>query len=386
MEEDKLEQQAPERKMRNKFKILTLSLLFIAIFIIAGTVTVESTSSSSFCETCHEMKPETQTFKVSSHSQLQCNDCHIQSGAANLAKAKMDGLVRVYKKVTDNFPAPIHMPTQIPNSTCEKCHNMKTRNVTTSGDIIIPHGKHIKEDIKCVECHSGVAHGDIADRNVTFKTDYEKWNETLAKQMMSEKYTQPKMEECISCHITNNVSTACKTCHSSGMEPASHSNPNFMKGEHGQLAEKNIDKCNSCHSYMSDNPIKSMQTKTVIEQFIENGSSSTGTISAAQYAKENTFCKTCHAKKPASHDSDFFNDHGKLAGSNIGTCKACHDTSKLGSNTSNQVICATCHPATHNKVSEIATHPISLNGITKPSATCYKCHDQNTCEKCHRKD
>ena len=137
---------------------------------------------------------------------------------------------------------------------------------------------------------------------------------------------------------------------------------------------------------MSDNPIKDLQTKSASQQFLENSTSSTGSITATQYAKENSFCQKCHAKKPASHNSNFFNNHGVIAGNNIETCKACHNTSRIGSSTGNQVICSTCHPATHKKVAQLETHPIPLAGITKPSATCYKCHDQNTCTKCHKEE
>ncbi|MCQ6278717.1 NapC/NirT family cytochrome c [Bacillus sp. EB600] len=388
MEDEQNNQSTPSRTRYKLYKILTVSLFFVVLFVVVGFVGVEATSSKSFCSTCHEMKPEAETLKASSHSEVECKECHIQSGVVNYAKAKMNGLVQVYEKATDSYPAPIHMPTQIPNSSCEKCHNMKTRNVTASGDIIIPHEKHLKDDVKCVDCHSGVAHGDIADRNVTFKTDYDKWNSTLGKQMMSDvKFTEPKMADCISCHQARNVSTACKTCHSTGMKPDSHNDPSFMKGGHGKLADKDIKKCNSCHDSMSDNPIKGLQTKTVSQQFLDNRSSADSTITAKQYAKENTFCEKCHSKKPASHNSEFFNNHGTLASKNLETCKACHEISQISSAGGNQVICSTCHPSSHSQNTGFKErHPIPLTGITKPSGTCYKCHDKATCTKCHKEE
>jgi nitrate/TMAO reductase-like tetraheme cytochrome c subunit len=387
MEEDKKDRSSITRSRANFYKILTIVFASLVLLVVAGYGTVEETSSKSFCSTCHEMKPEAETLKASSHSNVECKECHIQSGAVNYAKAKMNGLVQVYEKVTDSYPAPIHMPTKIPNSTCERCHNMKTRDVTPAGDIIIPHEKHLKEGVQCVDCHSGVAHGDISDRNVTFKTDYDKWNDTLGKQMMSDvKFTQPKMEDCISCHKTNNVSTACKTCHSTGMKPDSHNDPTFMKGEHGKLAEKDIKKCNSCHQYMSDDPITELQPKTASEKFLDKDNSSATTISATDYAKKNTFCEKCHSKKPASHNSTFFNNHGTLANQNLDTCKACHSMSQINSSGGNQVICSTCHPSTHKKVSEIPAHPIPLVGVKGPNETCYKCHSENNCTKCHKQD
>ena len=386
--EEEQKKPSSDRPKRNFYKILTITLFAILFIGIAGYGTVEFTSSSSFCGTCHEMNPENNTWKASAHSNVACKDCHIKPDVVSYAKAKANGLVELYSKATDSYAAPIHMPDQIPNSQCERCHNMKNRAVTAPGDIIIPHEKHLKEDVKCVDCHSGVAHGKVADRNVTFKTDYDKWDASLGKQMMSDvKFTEPKMEDCISCHKARNVSTACKTCHSTGMKPDSHNDPSFMKGGHGKLADKDIKKCNTCHQYMSDNPIKDLQTKTPSQQILDNSSSKDVTITAIKYAKENTFCQKCHSKKPASHDSNFFDNHGTIAGKNLGTCKACHEISQINSASGNQVICSTCHPSSHSQNPGFKEkHPIPLTGITKPSESCYKCHDKTTCTKCHKEE
>jgi nitrate/TMAO reductase-like tetraheme cytochrome c subunit len=351
------------------------------------------------------MKPEASTWKASSHSQIDCKECHIQPGVVNYAKAKMNGLVQVYQKVTNSYTAPIQMPSSIPNSTCEKCHNMKTTQVTAAGDLIIPHDKHLTKGIQCVQCHSGVVHGDVSDRNVTFKTDYSKWNDALGKQMMSDvKFTQPKMEDCIKCHEARQVSTACKTCHSTGMKPASHDAPDFKTKAHGQLAEKDIKKCNSCHQYMSDNPITDLQTKTASQQFLSNGNTKDTTISAQDYAKENSFCQKCHGTRPPSHGTNFVDGHGAIAKADKQKCLACHSEQNTTSSTitSNGLVsnavptassgfgsapaCSSCHPASHENNNFKANHPIDLTGVTKPSATCYTCHNKPKCESCHKPD
>ncbi|WP_413307116.1 NapC/NirT family cytochrome c [Bacillus sp. 1P10SD] len=384
MEDQKTNLPAPARSRYRLYKILTLSLLAVVLLVLAGYGTVEATSSSTFCSSCHNMKPEFNTWKASSHSQVGCKECHIQDGVVSYAKAKLNGLSEVYKLATDTYAAPIHMAKEIPNESCEKCHNMKTTIVTASGDLIIPHNKHLKDDIKCVQCHSGVAHGKVADRNATFKTDYAKWNSTLGKQMMSDlSFTQPTMDECIQCHKTRNVSTDCETCHSTGMKPESHNDPNFLKGNHGKLAEKDIKECNSCHQYMSENPIKDFQEKTASQELI-NKSSAESALTAATYAKKNTFCQECHSKKPTSHNSKFFATHGTTANKNLDTCKACHDTSKAGLSSKNKVICSSCHTNSHKRVSELSIHPIPLNGIKGPSEKCYTCHSQSTCSSCHK--
>lgn len=384
------------------YKILTITLFSILFLGIAGYGTVEFTSSSGFCGSCHEMNPEYNTWKASSHSNVACKECHIKPDVVSYAKAKANGLVELYSKATDSYTAPIEMPKDIPNSQCELCHDMKNRKTTAESDIIIPHDKHLAKDIDCVTCHYGVAHGDVKDRSVTFKSDYDKWSSDLGKQMMSVKFTQPKMEDCIKCHEARDVSTACKTCHSTGMKPKSHDDSNFMKGEHGQLAEKDIKKCDSCHSLMSDTEIKNLGTKSASEQFLSTGKAKEGTISAQEYAKENTYCEKCHTKRPASHVNGWNNSHGTAAKADEQKCFACHSNKKITTSTitstglvSNAVptddsgstpSCASCHPAMHDGKDYKTIHPINLTGVTQPNETCYSCHSKPKCESCHKKD
>jgi nitrate/TMAO reductase-like tetraheme cytochrome c subunit len=387
MDEERNELPTPPRYRYKLIKALTLTLFFLALFFSIGFTGLKATSSSSFCSTCHEMKPEFYTWKASTHAEVDCVSCHIQPGTENLAKDKANGLVQVYKKETNTYTAPIQMPKDIPNSSCERCHNMKTRQVTPSGDLIIPHEKHLTKGVKCVSCHSGVAHGDIVDRNVTFKSDYDKWDDTLGKSMMSDvKFTQPKMEDCMNCHQARGVSTACKTCHTTGMLPKSHKQANFVKdGDHGKLAEKDIKYCNKCHSYMSDTEIKDLgQDVSASQQFLSGGKAKSTTISAQQYAKENTFCKKCHIQRPPSHVQGWTNLHGALATNNQQKCLTCHDEQNTANHQISNVTCSSCHPAMHAGKDFKITHPIDISSYKAPVELCYRCHDKPKCQSCHK--
>lgn len=386
MDEEQKELPAPPPKRYKFYKILTLTFLFLALFLILGYSGLEASSSSKFCSSCHEMTPEYYTWKASSHAEVDCVNCHITPGAKNLVQAKENGVVQLFQKVTNTYTAPIQMPKDIPNSACEKCHNMKTRQVTPSGDLIIPHDKHLAKNIQCVECHNGVAHGKISERNVTFKSDYSKWDDELGKSMMSDvTFTEPKMETCMECHKARDVSTACKTCHTSGMKPASHNDPTFKTGNHGKLAEKDIQECNKCHQYMSDDPIKGMEETSATQQFLNSGNTDTKpSITAQEYAKENTFCKKCHTTKPPSHDSSWSNQHGAIAQQDVQKCLTCHDYNFNGFNKITNITCSSCHPAMHEGKNYQEHHPIDLTGIKSPTKLCYTCHNQSKCEACHK--
>ncbi|MBS4213143.1 MULTISPECIES: cytochrome c3 family protein [Neobacillus] len=384
-EEQKQERSAPPRFRYKGFKFLTLTLFFLALFFFLGFSGLEATSSSKFCSSCHEMKPEYYTWKASTHSEVECVNCHIGEGVENLTKAKANGLAQLYKKTADAYTAPIQMPKNIPNSACEKCHNMETREVTSSGDLIIPHDKHLAKDIKCTQCHSGVAHGKIAERNVTFKSDYEKWDDTLGKSMMSDvKFTSPKMETCMECHELRNVSNKCETCHNAGMEPKSHKKADFKTKNHGTLAKEDIKSCNKCHGLMSETEVEGIKEVPASQQFLSNGANKSKQISAQDYAKENTFCQNCHTTKPETHVKGFVNIHGAIAKNSKEKCLACHDYQKTGFNDSKTVACSSCHPAMHDGKNFKERHPININGVTAPTEQCYTCHNRPKCESCHK--
>jgi len=385
MEEEKETRSAPPRFNYKLIKIATLTLLFLAIFFFAGFFGLEATSSSKFCSSCHEMKPEYYTWKASTHSEVDCVNCHIEPGVKNLAEAKAGGVKELYKKQTDTYLAPIQMPKDIPNSACERCHNMDTREVTTSGDLIIPHDKHLAKDIECVQCHSGVAHGKIAERKVTFKSDYGKWDDSLGKSMMSDiKFTSPKMETCMECHEARQVTTECKACHTTSMYPKSHKKADFKDETHGSLAIKDVKKCNECHKYMSKKEIDIFNEKPASMQYLNNGTVKEDDIDANDYAKQNTYCKDCHSTRPASHKKGFGVSHGVLANKNTEMCLTCHDYQNTGRTKNIIVTCNTCHPSTHSNRDWRITHPINVERGRKVTEYCYTCHVKKNCTSCHK--
>ncbi|MEH7298809.1 cytochrome c3 family protein [Neobacillus drentensis] len=386
MEEEHKDNTSPPRTRYKVYKYLTVALLFIVVFFSIGLIGVETTSSSSFCSSCHEMKPEYYTWKASTHSEVDCVKCHIGSGTEEYAKAKANGLLQVYRKATQTYTAPIRMPKEIPDSACESCHDVSKRDVTASGDIIIPHDKHKNKDIECIQCHSGVAHGKIADRKMTFQTDYQKWDSKTGKTAMADlKFIRPDMDTCIECHKARKVTNECSACHKTGMIPKSHKEADFKTKTHGKQAAEDLKKCNQCHNEMSKVPLEGYGDVSVVASFLNKDNALAKQKNHYNYAKENTFCQDCHNKRPTSHDSNFYKNHGTIANKSQETCKACHDTKKTNTPGGNQVVCSSCHPSSHSqKQGWKERHPISLDGVKGPSAKCYTCHSKPSCEKCHK--
>lgn len=386
MEEETRENKSPIRNRYKLYKFLTVALFLVVVFFSIGAITVETTSTSKFCSTCHEMQPEYYTWKASSHSEVDCVQCHIKSGVDEYAKAKANGLVEVYKKTTGKYIAPIRMPDEVPDESCEKCHNVYKRNFTTSGDIIISHVKHKENDVTCVQCHSGIAHGNIADRKMTFQSDYANWDSTIGKTAMSEmKFVKPDMDTCMDCHKARDVTTECSACHTTGMVPDNHKKEDFVKETHGDEAEANLAECNDCHKDMSITKLEGYEEQSLVSKYLSQNPQ-TQKKTHIQYAKENTYCVDCHNKRPASHTPDLISNHGDYANQDKASCAVCHENDRSIKSSQNKVNCSSCHvrsPKNHPNNWRNG-HPVDVSGNQKPQQSCYTCHVEKNCSKCHK--
>jgi len=330
------------------------------------------------------MKPEFYTLKASSHSQVACVSCHVEPGTVKKVEYKLFNIKEWIATLTGNYGIVITTTTPIPDATCIQCHDMTTRKVTPSGDLIIPHDKHIQAGVSCTLCHTGVAHGNIAEKQVTFRSDYAKWDDTIGKSIMSDvKNIRPDMDVCMNCHKLRKAPLNCSACHTGSMVPSNHKEEAFKTGAHGTLAAKDIKACDDCHSYMSKDPVEvSAGSSSAFQKFVDKGSGKPTTISASDYAKTNTFCKDCHGKRPPSHDVNFAQGHGALATQNKDLCFTCHENKVMGASPVTKVACGSCHPSTHYKNDWEPKHPIALPPNPKITELCYTCHSQS-CTKCH---
>lgn len=330
------------------------------------------------------MKPEFFTWKASSHSQLACVVCHVEPGVMKKVEYKLVNIKEWIAILTGDYGIVITSTTPIPDATCTQCHDMNTRKVSPSGDLIIPHSKHAESGVSCTLCHTGTAHGNIVEKQVTFRTDYAKWDDTIAKSIMSDvKNIRPDMDVCMNCHKLRKASLSCKACHTTSMLPSNHNDEAFKNGAHGQLAAKDIKACDACHSYMSTVPVVVSKGKdSAIQKFISKDNAKVATMSVSDYAKANTFCKACHAKRPPSHDDAFMQNHGVLADQNKDRCFTCHDNRPGGTAPVTKVACGSCHPSAHYRNDWLPKHPIELPANPKVTDFCYTCHTKS-CTKCH---
>lgn len=352
------------KKKKDRWLFVLFVGAICAFFGLAISGTLKVSTYNYFCVVCHEMNPEYQTWKVSSHSSLNCSVCHQDSGIKNLWNYEKILVKRIEKHFTGKFTPPIAMASPIPQKRCLNCHTTH-RKTTPRGDIIIPHERHEAKNITCTECHSGVAHGNISDRGLTEDKAYLAWTPAMARNEMGARNTGISMQECMECHQSLEVKTTCEDCHGVIKKPTTHFAEDFLK-THGKSARKDLEKCDACHSYSS-----SFVTIEAVD-------------SIAQYARENNFCADCHIKRPIGHSVDWRNSHGKTIGKmdNRDGCLVCHDDNRqTKAFRSTESSCNSCHGNKHTDYWRYNHEGRSSK--MEFSQECLRCHPAQICGKCH---
>lgn len=369
-------------KTEDKLKLFILMCGLLIVIGVGSVTAIQLTMSPEFCASCHEMTPQYVTWQVTSHSNIACTECHIEPGNLNLVKHKIGATKELYLHLTGSYKRPIVMKHPIPNNVCEQCHSPENRRFTPSGDLIIPHDRHSEKGIKCVDCHSGVAHGDIGRRGVTARGDLQAWTVSTGIKETAGKLSKPKMNACIECHMSKKVTTKCEACHTSIAIPDNHKEASFLL-DHGTMAMNNIDYCNKCHSYS-----------------MEGSKIKTGN-KVADYARGNAFCWNCHQKLPETHNHEWKIIHKKEARTDKAGCLVCHNENKpKDKERATKTYCYQCHgqleqPGAGGSLYENKTFPRSHPptwrqkhpSVVKDKGTmksgCYDCHDRNNCSACH---
>lgn len=121
-----------------------------------GMATMSFSGSPAFCGYCHSMKSEAAAFSISTHSRLDCTDCHLphDNMAIYLMEKGRTGMLDTYHEVLRDYPAHIKLSARARttvNANCLRCHENTMRNV---------HAEVMDMDTgDCMKCHSRIAHG-----------------------------------------------------------------------------------------------------------------------------------------------------------------------------------------------------------------------------------
>lgn len=303
-------------------------LLTAAVFLGAGAYGINQVvNNSDLCAKCHEMRPEYYTWLSSSHSQIKCTDCHMPSDPWQRAVRYAQGVRMVVEHFTNTYQLPLATRKPISNLVCLKCHS-QNRIPTIPGDLIISHTTHDDAGVQCINCHNGVVHARIVERDQVTKVPPQDWTPTTGRIQMQVDNTQPRMLQCLTCHRKWKVTTHCEKCHKKTPTPPSHQ-PATWRTMHGQAAWQDVNQCSQCH-----------YEKGLSESYDKQ--------KVADYIRSNTFCYNCHYKtKPPDHIYTWAHDHSThVVKGEVPYCIVCHDLDppKDGEPTKgNPIYCNMCH-------------------------------------------
>ncbi len=156
---------------------LSLCIIPVILLFLGNLVAYEEAKELEFCASCHpvmdpyvnDLRDPKSTNLAAIHNQnryireAQCYACHVGYGINGTGKAKMNGLIHLYKFFTDSYVHPIKLYEPFPNSNCLHCHNGSQK--FEQNDVHIAMMSDIKSNaMSCLDCHGPVHHEQVASK------------------------------------------------------------------------------------------------------------------------------------------------------------------------------------------------------------------------------
>jgi len=152
---------------------LQLNPKFYILAAIAGVASLALftglffySTSPSFCNSCHIMKPYYEAWKISKHNQVACVTCHMPPQTQAAMWAKFQSINHVVQLVTKKYTSKPY--AQIEDASCLRsgCHatNILQGKVTFKKGIRFDHKFHLGDlrrgkQLRCTSCHSQIVVG-----------------------------------------------------------------------------------------------------------------------------------------------------------------------------------------------------------------------------------
>jgi len=359
-------------ELKLRVKIL---LVAAAAFVFMG-LSIAVTGQPGFCNSCHVMNPYYASWETSSHSEVNCLDCHLQPGFAGYIKGKINGLAQAVDCMVGRVGTKPN--ANVADASClrSECHSTEEL-VSTEIDyegIKFTHAKHVDRVVDGVSIACGTCHSHFeGDEHFNVNTDV-----------------------CVTCHFvkggeagSESVQTACLSCHEI---PSGVIKRGFVTIDHADFAtyqtsceeschkrqvakEKSVDDsvCLNCHSFKNEHEHSSTELHVAhsheekVECFACHGSVSHGETAASMSVSAMMDCKSCHS-----------DTHSAQLG--VYTAKD-HSTGQESARVLSpmfltHVACTGCHI----EQGEIRPGSIgSIGTVAKASAgACDKCHEEGT--------
>ena len=165
--------------------VLLLVGLGVGVFgMLAFDYSMEATSTEEFCIGCHEMSSgpfvmlqDTTHFRNESGVRPTCSDCHVPEKGWPKMWRKIQASREVWSALTGkiNTPekylahAPVMKAREIArlqandSQECRNCHDVEAMDLDQQSRMAKrAHGRMVKQERTCIDCHEGIAHAGTA--------------------------------------------------------------------------------------------------------------------------------------------------------------------------------------------------------------------------------
>lgn len=282
-------------------------VLIVALFNVGVTLA----GRSSLCNSCHEIAPAHEQWRISSHYGVDCIACHTRPGISGYVKTVWQGAGNLLQHYSGNYSIPVQ--ADVSDDSCLRCHSKEERpDVIPQASLRIAHSKHT--DQECADCHGRLVHTELLSGN-----------SPVGVALPHE------VRDCTVCHTPENcphgsATVDCTSCHS-GIIPE-----HDLSQKRGAIARES---CQECHEQLSVNSPDACQTCHISPHGV------------------NATCSRCHTSATTwtehtfRHPVELTGRHAEL------TCPSCHTQERF---TGLRYVCSDCHtPPTNHFGTECQT-------------------------------
>lgn len=147
--------------MRERLRWLAfLGVLGLGGLLVLAVLTVQLTSTPSFCGSCHIMRPYYASWKASTHNHIACVECHIPPGLGSEVQKKYEALSMVARYFTGTYSTKPW--AEVEDAACFRCHEKRLlTGPIRFQEVKFNHAPHLSElrngkRLRCTSCHTQI--------------------------------------------------------------------------------------------------------------------------------------------------------------------------------------------------------------------------------------
>jgi len=290
------------KQLNWKVKILLLAV--IVLVVSSGAIVVSE--QPGFCNSCHIMNNYYDNWKTSTHSEVNCLECHLQPGFMGHVKGKINGLSQAIDCMVGRVgtkPSATILDESCLRPECHSTEELLATDIDFNG-VKFTHKNHIKKVVDGINITCGTCHSHF-EGNEHFGVNN---------------------DACFTCHFLRDteageklVQTSCTNCHE---VPNKVIQRGLVTINHSEFVSYKASCEDSCHK-------KEIQKTSKIDDSV---------------------CLNCHNFSKQQHDDSVELHKIHSTGHKV-ECFACHGKILHGhtdvESVSNMLDCQSCHSDTH---------------------------------------